>query len=90
MKTTWLRAIALGAAVGLAAPALGGSDAEDTVTEKKAQAKKKARSAKPGDETASDRMADASDTAKEKTAQTKKKARKAARSAKRDVHDATK
>jgi hypothetical protein len=90
MKTTWLRAIALGATVGLAAPAFGGSDAEDTVTEKKAQATKQARDAKPGDKTAGDHMDDASDTAKEKTAQAKKKARKTARSAKKDVHDATK
>ncbi|HET9594957.1 MAG TPA: hypothetical protein VFP65_05225 [Anaeromyxobacteraceae bacterium] len=89
MTRNWLKAIALGSAMGLAAPALA-DDAQDTATEKKAQASKAARDMKPGDKTAGDHMDDASDTAKEKTAQTKKKARKTAHKAKKSVHDATK
>jgi hypothetical protein len=82
------RQLALGLALALVAPAAG--DAEDTVTEKKAQAKKKARDLKPGHKTAGDHVDDASDTAKEAVAKTKKGARKAGRKVKEEAHDATK
>jgi hypothetical protein len=79
-----IRKIAILSALALAAPAWAQSststtkeDAKDTATEKKAQTKKKARKAKPGGESASDKMKDAQDTGTEKKAQAKKKARKA-------------
>jgi hypothetical protein len=82
MTTRWMRALAFGLAVAIAAPAFAAdttADMKDTATEKKAQAKKKARAAKPGDKTAGARMEDAKDTATETKAKAKKKGRKAAR-----------
>jgi hypothetical protein len=83
------KALALVAGLGLAAPAMA-SDASDTATEKKAQARKKARSLKPGEKSLDDRTEDAKDTARETGAKAKKSARKAGHKAKKDVHDATK
>lgn len=80
MTTRSLRALAIGIALAIAAPGYAGdttNDAKDTVTEKKAQAKKKLRKAKPGERTAGDRVEDGKDTAKEMKAKTKKQGRKA-------------
>jgi hypothetical protein len=80
-------AAALVAALGVAAPAYAGDradDAKDTFTEKKADAKKGLRDAKPGDKTAEDRKDDAKDTLEASGA----KVRKGAREVKRDVKDA--
>ncbi len=89
MTTRGLRAIAVGLALALAAPAMAG-DAQDTVTEKKAQVKKKARAAKPGRHTMKDRANDAKDSMKAGVAKTKKQARKAGRKVRHRVHQATK
>ena len=88
MKTA-MKALALGTALGLAAPALA-NDSSDTVTEKKAQVRKKARDLKPGDKSFADRTEDAKDTARETGAKARKGARKMGRKVKHDVHEATK
>jgi hypothetical protein len=78
---------ALVAALGLAGPASAGDRAEnakDTITEKKADAKKGLRDAKPGDKTAEDRVDDAKDSLDEAGAKT----RKAGRKVKREVKEA--
>ncbi|HEX9399573.1 MAG TPA: hypothetical protein VF912_05635 [Anaeromyxobacter sp.] len=85
-----IRKVAILAALGLAAPAWAQSamdDAKDTATEKKADAKKTARSKKPGGETAKDEAKDAKDTTTAKTAKAKKKGRKAARKTKKPASD---
>ncbi len=88
MKTT-MKALALGLALGLAAPAFAG-DTQDTVTEKKANARKTVRDLKPGDKTLSDHAEDASDTVKSGVAKSKKSVRKGARKVKHETHEATK
>ncbi len=99
MTTRGMRAVAFGLALAIAAPAIAADtgDVKDTATEQKAKTKKKARSMKPGGETAKDKMNDAGDTAKEQTAKAKKKGRKAHRKAshqmnetKQDANNATK
>ena len=89
VNMNWTRGLAVGLSLAFAAPAAAG-DAEDTVTEKKAQVRKKVRDLKPGDKTAGDHLDDASDTTKETVAKTKKGARKAGRKVKEKAHDATK
>ena len=86
---TMMRALALATALGFAAPALA-SDSSDTVTEKKAHARKKARDLKPGDKSFDDRTEDAKDTARETTAKARKGARRTGRKVKHDAHEATK
>jgi len=86
-----VQGLAVVVALAVAAPAFAASvdDAKDTATEKKADAKKKLRSAKRH-KTADDRMDDAKDTATSTTAKAKKSGRKAGRAVKHDVHEATK
>jgi hypothetical protein len=86
MKTA-MKALALVTALGLSAPASAASDSSDTVTEKKAQVRKKARDLKPGDKGLDDRTEDAKDTAREAGAKARKGARKVGRKAK---HEASK
>jgi hypothetical protein len=86
-----VKALAAVLALGLAAPTIAAdaNDAKDTAAEKKAEAKKKVRSAK-GSKTAEDRANDAKDTAASSTAKAKKSTRKAARKVKEEAHEATK
>lgn len=86
----WAKALAVAAGLGLAVPVLAAStdDAKDTATEKKAEAKKKVRSAKPS-KSAQDRADDTKDTAASSTAKAKKSARATGRKAKKEVNDAT-
>ncbi len=86
--TKGIRALAFGLALGVAAPAMGA--AHDTTTDRAhettAKVKRKARAAKPGGESASDRWADTKDYAKEKSA----KARRQGRTAAHDTNKSTK
>ncbi len=84
------RAFAVVLAVGLAAPSFAASDMSDTITEKKSDAKRKARDLKPGDKTAGDHVDDAKDATVGAAAKTRKGARKAGRKVKHEVNEATK
>jgi hypothetical protein len=86
-----VKGMLLAAAFGLVAPAVAqtADDAKDTGTQLKHDTKRKVRSAKPGGETAGDKVEDAKDASKSKAAKTKKKARKAGRHAKRTTRNTT-
>ncbi len=80
MTTRGMRALAFGLALAIAAPVLADSnDVKDTATQKKAEARRKARSMKPGRKTLKDRENDLGDTARADAARVRKQGRKANR-----------
>ena len=90
--TRMMKGLALGLALALAAPAIA-DDAQDTVTEKKSDARRKVRGAKSditGKKTADDRVEDAKDAAHGSAAKARKGARKTGRKVKHEAHEATK
>jgi len=86
-----VKGMLLAGALGLVAPAVAqtADDAKDTGTQLKHDTKRTLRGAKPGGESASDRVEDTKDATKSAAAKTKKKARKAGRRAKKTTRDAT-
>jgi len=87
-----MKGLAVCLALAVTAPAIA-DDTQDTVTEKKSDAKRKVRGAKSditGKKTAGDRVDDATDSAKASAAKARKSARKAGRKVKHEAHEATK